>query len=74
MGQRIKFRGAYEPHVIGANRPSDFNQWRRLRKPRFGEVQVNDDPDLACSKCRKVIPVGGRHYRMKAQEAIHELC
>jgi hypothetical protein len=72
--RRIKFRGAYEPYLIGANRPHDFVQWRGSRKPRFRQVLVNEDPALECSRCRRPISVGGRHYVTKALAAIHELC
>jgi len=74
MGSRIEFKGAYEPHLIGANRPHDFVPWRKSRKPRFRQVLVNQDPGLECSQCRRLIAVGGRHYKTASKSAIHELC
>ena len=72
--RRNRFRGAYEPYLIGANQPHDFKQWRRPRRPRFGAILVNEDPLLECSECRRLIPVGGRHYVTNTNDAIHELC
>lgn len=74
MGQRIKFRGAYEPYVIGANRPHDFIQWRGSRKPRFKEITINNDPDRNCVRCSHPIRVGGRFYVTRRGAAIHEIC
>jgi len=74
MGTRIKFRGAYEPYVIGANRPHDFIQWRGSRKPRFKEIAVNKDPNRICVRCSHKIPIAGRFYVTRSGTAIHEIC
>lgn len=74
MGRRIKFRGAYEPYVIGANRPHDFMQWRGNRKPRFKDIKVNEDPDRRCVRCSRGIVLGARFYQLRRGTAIHEIC
>ena len=74
MGRRIRFKGAYEPYVIGTHRPSDFEQWRGVRKPRYETVLVNTTEGLTCMKCRKPIGMGGRHYVTRDKAAIHEIC
>jgi len=73
-GQRIKFRGAYEPHVIGANRPHDSLPWSRGRKPRYQEILVNGDASRQCVNCGRVIAEGSRYYQKSRDVAIHELC
>ena len=74
MGRRIRFKGAYEPYVVGARRPSDFEQWGGVRKPRYETVLVNTSEGLTCMKCRKPIGMGGRHYVTRDKAAIHEIC
>ncbi len=73
-GQRIKFRGAYEPYVIGSATPPDFLPWRGSRRPRFKEIVTNDDPARRCIRCRRPISVDGRMYLNRAGQGLHELC
>jgi hypothetical protein len=74
MGRRIRFKGAYEPYVIGAHRPSDFEPWRGVRKPKYDTLLINTKEGLTCVTCLKPIGFGGRHYITPAKAAIHEMC
>lgn len=73
MGRRIKFRGAYEPYLIG-ERPYDPRPVRPMRGPRYREVARNEDSYRTCSSCSRVIQIGCAFYITRKGTSRHDRC
>jgi hypothetical protein len=73
MGQRIRFRGAYEPYLVG-ERPYDPRPVRPMRGPKRRRISRNEDPARTCSSCSRTIALGWPFYVTPTGTSRHDRC
>jgi hypothetical protein len=73
MGSRIKFRGEYQPYVVG-ERAYDPRPLKPTRGPRAKSVFANEAPDRMCSSCSRLIAVGWPCHVTRVGTSRHDRC
>lgn len=74
MSTRIRFRGNYEPYLIGQGRPFDDSPFRSSRGPRALGVRPMEKDGMTCSSCSLPIQLKQPSYRTRRGTWRHERC
>jgi hypothetical protein len=73
-GQRIKFRGQYQPYAITGVRPWDTAPVKPRRGPRYRPTVTCQEEGLTCSSCSRPILMGQRMWTTPKGTKRHQQC
>ena len=73
-GQRIKFRGAYEPYLVTGVHPYDPSPVKPRSGPTYRHFQSNADARRTCSSCSQGIRVGDDFCLTRKGTSRHQQC